>query len=188
VWKPNPSQLGSRGLYYTSRSAGPGVLRWTGSAHQLAPHVSSWQPHLAGSRTSFSCRHRASTRWRSFTIELLEFAQRSGSTNIRDTAPCLADVRNDAPAPSQHSSTREFSAFQLESSSTEEPPASSGSWRTRAAVGPASAVMPGAVPHYAGGTRHQGHSGASSPSWRAASTCRSPCDLPEQSWPGTRSR
>jgi len=96
-----------------------------------------------------------STRWRSFTIELLEFAQQVGVSTFVTLGALLADVPHTRPIPITATSEHEdvIHRFDLEASKYEGPTGILGVLADAATQ----ADLPSlscwaAVPHYAGGT------------------------------------
>jgi predicted ATP-grasp superfamily ATP-dependent carboligase len=96
-----------------------------------------------------------STRWRSFTIELLEFAQSVGVSTFVTLGALLADVPHTRPLPINATSEHEdmIHRYDLEASKYEGPTGIVGVLADAAAQ----ADLPSlscwaAVPHYAGGT------------------------------------
>ena len=96
-----------------------------------------------------------STRWRSFTIELLEFAQQAGVTTFVTLGALLADVPHTRPIPVSATSQHEdvLHRFDLEPSKFEGATGIVGVLADAASQ----ADLPSlscwaAVPHYAGGT------------------------------------
>lgn len=96
-----------------------------------------------------------STRWRSFTIELLEYAQQLGVTTFVTLGALLADVPHSRPLPVSASSEHQDVArrFEIEASSYEGATGIIGVLADAAAQSDLPALSCwAAVPHYAGGT------------------------------------
>jgi len=96
-----------------------------------------------------------STRWRSFVIELLEFAQQMGVTTFVALGALLADVPHTRPLPVSATSEHEDLAdrFSLEPSKYEGPTGIVGVLADAASQSDLPALSCwAAVPHYAGGT------------------------------------
>jgi predicted ATP-grasp superfamily ATP-dependent carboligase len=96
-----------------------------------------------------------STRWRSFTIELLEFAQQMGVGTFITVGALLADVPHTRPIPITVTSDHEdvIHRFDLEPSKYEGPTGIVGVLADAATqAGLPSLSVWAAVPHYAGGT------------------------------------
>jgi predicted ATP-grasp superfamily ATP-dependent carboligase len=96
-----------------------------------------------------------STRWRSFTIELLEFAQQVGITTFVTLGALLADVPHTRPLPVSATSEHEDLAhrFDLEPSKYEGATGIVGVLADAASQSDIPALSCwAAVPHYAGGT------------------------------------
>jgi predicted ATP-grasp superfamily ATP-dependent carboligase len=96
-----------------------------------------------------------STRWRSFTIELLEFAQQSGVTTFVTLGALLADVPHTRPLPVSATSEHVDVAhrFDLEPSKYEGATGIVGVLSDAASQSDLPALSCwAAVPHYAGGT------------------------------------
>jgi len=96
-----------------------------------------------------------STRWRSFTIELLEFAQQAGVTTFVTLGALLADVPHTRPIPITVTSEHEdaIHRYDLEPSKYEGPTGIVGVLSDAAAQAGLPALSCwAAVPHYAGGT------------------------------------
>ena len=94
-----------------------------------------------------------STRWRSFTIELLEYAQRLGVTTVVTLGALLADVPHTRPIPVTATSDDEdvIHRYDLESSAYEGPTGIVGVLSDAAhRAGLTSLSCWAAVPHYAG--------------------------------------
>ncbi len=96
-----------------------------------------------------------STRWRSFTIELLEFARQVGVTKFVTLGALLADVPHTRPIPVTATSEHEdvIHRFDLEPSSYEGPTGIVGVLADAASQADLHSMSCWvAVPHYAGGT------------------------------------
>ena len=96
-----------------------------------------------------------STRWRSFTIELLEFAQQMGVGTFITVGALLADVPHTRPIPITVTSEHEdaIHRYDLEPSKYEGPTGIVGVLSDAAAQAGLPALSCwAAVPHYAGGT------------------------------------
>lgn len=96
-----------------------------------------------------------SVRWRSFTIELLEYAERLGVSTFVTLGALLADVPHTRPIPVTATSDDDdmIHRFDLESSSYEGPTGIVGVLSDAASrAGLPSLSCWAAVPHYAGGT------------------------------------
>jgi predicted ATP-grasp superfamily ATP-dependent carboligase len=96
-----------------------------------------------------------SARWRSFTIELLEFAQQLGITTFVTLGALLADVPHTRPLPVSATSEHEDLAHRLdlEPSKYEGPTGIVGVLADAASQSDLAALSCwAAVPHYAGGT------------------------------------
>jgi predicted ATP-grasp superfamily ATP-dependent carboligase len=94
-----------------------------------------------------------STRWRSFTIELLEYAQRLGVTTVVTLGALLADVPHTRPIPVTSTSDDDdvIHRYDLESSAYEGPTGIVGVLSDAASrAGLTSLSCWAAVPHYAG--------------------------------------
>ena len=93
-----------------------------------------------------------STRWRSFTIELLEYAQRLGVTTVVTLGALLADVPHTRPIPVTATSDDDVvHRYDLESSAYEGPTGIVGVLSDAAhRAGLTSLSCWAAVPHYAG--------------------------------------
>jgi len=95
-----------------------------------------------------------STRWRSFTIELLEFAEQLGVTTFVTLGALLADVPHTRPIPVTATSddTNVIHRFDAEASTYEGPTGIVGVLADAATrTGLTSLTCWAAVPHYAGG-------------------------------------
>ena len=156
--------LGRRG----HRGARPGgVLRLPGQPAQgrcatTASGASSGPPPASSSRatTGFGSRDvvlvegiEPSTRWRSFTIELLEYAERLGVSTFVTLGALLADVPHTRPIPVTATSDDEdvLHRLDLESSAYEGPTGIVGVISDAAnRAGLPSVCCWAAVPHYAG--------------------------------------
>jgi predicted ATP-grasp superfamily ATP-dependent carboligase len=96
-----------------------------------------------------------STRWRSFTIELLEYAEKLGVTTFVTLGALLADVPHTRPIPVTATSDDEvmISRLDLETSGYEGPTGIVGVLSDAASrAGMPSLSCWAAVPHYAGGS------------------------------------
>ena len=114
-----------------------------------------------------------STRWRSFTIELLEYAEQLGVTTIVTLGALLADVPHTRPIPVTTTAEDDDVKHRFDAeASTYEGPTGIVGVLTDAAnrAGITSLTCWAAVPHYAGGPPRPRPRSASSASWRRSST------------------